>query len=81
MKYPAARGRAFMHETHAKLRPEARLCAISSAPSHRATNGARPNDELAAAGIEASDACAYEFIETAVAGFHASRDRRAAACA
>jgi hypothetical protein len=65
-----------MHKTHAKLRPEARFCVISIAPSHRAKTGAGPNDELDAAGIEASDAYAYEFIKTAVAGFHASRDRR-----
>ena len=40
--------------------------------------GACPKDELDAAGIEASDAYAYEFIETAVADFYASQDERVA---
>jgi nitrogen fixation protein NifB len=43
--------------------------------------GACPKDELSAAGIEASDAYAFEFIETAVAAFYASVHEPVAACA
>jgi len=43
--------------------------------------GACPKDKLDAAGIKASDAYAFEFIETAVADFHASTQESAAACA
>jgi len=43
--------------------------------------GACPKDELDAAGIKASDAYAFEFIETAVADFFASARECAAACA
>ena len=47
----------------------------------RAKIGGCPKDELDAAGIEATDSYAYEFIETAVADFHVSQDERVAACA
>jgi len=43
--------------------------------------GECPKDELDAAGIKASDAYAFEFIETAVADFFASARECAAACA
>jgi nitrogen fixation protein NifB len=43
--------------------------------------GGCPKDELSAAGIEASDSYAYEFIETAIADFYAAAQIRTAACA